>query len=199
MRTLLIDIPLGSTSPGTSPGRSSSQSPPKSPAESASLSPTELPYLSISPANSSRESLTESSPQSASLSLIEGLPRPTSPAKSPTEPLVKSLSQNAPLPIFTVPLGWTTNPVSTVYKEEWEGQIMARCYVLEPRNPIMEDDNAYTTIFQSGDKLYLWERMCDDLYEISCRDIRELALTISDTKLRELHRELIFTVLDFPN
>lgn len=59
----------------------------------------------------------------------------------------------------------------------------------------MEDNRALTTIFQSGDKFYLWERMEDGVDEIASRDIREIALVISQTTLRELRREPLTRIL----
>lgn len=48
----------------------------------------------------------------------------------------------------------------------------------------MEDNEAVTAIFLSGDKFYLWERMGDEVYEIVSRDIRDIALVISQSDLR---------------
>lgn len=52
----------------------------------------------------------------------------------------------------------------------------------------MEDDQGYVTIFRSGHKFYLWERMDDEVYEIVSRDIAEIASVISQSQLRELAR-----------
>jgi hypothetical protein len=95
---------------------------------------------------------------------------------------------------FAAPPGWTTNPASPVYYEEWEGpeskgQRITRYYDLEPGRPIMEDDKAWKSIFQSGDRFYLWERIGYDVCETASRDIREIVRIISQTGLRELVRE----------
>ena len=48
----------------------------------------------------------------------------------------------------------------------------------------MEDNEAWTTIFLSGNKFYLWERIGDEVYEIVSQDIREIAFVISQSGLR---------------
>ncbi|KGO74288.1 hypothetical protein PITC_031390 [Penicillium italicum] len=124
-----------------------------------------------------------------------------SPAKSPANNFIMPVSMDLVIVLgripenfqFTVPPGWTSTPPSPVYHEEWEGidsegQIIARCYGLEPGQPVMEDDQAWVTIFRSGDKFYLWERMDDEVYEIVSRDIAEIAFVISQSELRELAR-----------
>jgi hypothetical protein len=100
---------------------------------------------------------------------------------------------------FTVPPGWTSTPSSPVYYEEWdgadsEGQTVARCYGLQPGQPVMEDNEAWTTIFLSGNKFYLWERMGDEVYEIVSQDIREIAFVISQSELRELARKPLLRI-----
>ncbi|KAJ5972726.1 uncharacterized protein N7479_002644 [Penicillium vulpinum] len=105
---------------------------------------------------------------------------------------------------FVIPPGWTTNSPSPAYKEEWEGpesedQTTARYFGLGPGRPIMEDDNDYETIFQSGDKFYLWDRMCDDVYGIFSRDINEVALLIAEKGLKELRREAAILFPESPN
>ncbi|KAJ5510243.1 hypothetical protein N7453_002346 [Penicillium expansum] len=99
---------------------------------------------------------------------------------------------NSPsLPPFTVPPGWTREMSSPDIRHEWEGHesegpTLARQYGLGPAWPVMEDTEASFTIFQSDGKFYLWQRMEDDLYEIGCRDICEIALKISQSKFRDL-------------
>jgi hypothetical protein len=98
-----------------------------------------------------------------------------------------------------VPPGWTSTPSSPVYYEEWdgadsEGQTIARCYGLQPGQPVMEDNEAWTTIFLSGNKFYLWERMGDEVYEIASQDIREIAFVISQSELRELARKPLLRI-----
>ncbi|KAJ5912034.1 uncharacterized protein N7473_001337 [Penicillium subrubescens] len=95
------------------------------------------------------------------------------------------------LPSFTIPPGWTSSPLSPVYHEEWdgpdsEGQTIARCHGLQPGKPVMEDNEAWTTIFLSGNKFYIWDRMDDGMIEIVSQDICEIARTISESELREL-------------
>ncbi|KOS43421.1 hypothetical protein ACN38_g5654 [Penicillium nordicum] len=85
------------------------------------------------------------------------LPKSTLPAGSPT----KSTSEVPHVPPFIAPPGWTTRPGSPRFECEWdgvdsEGQKIARSYGLAPGRPLLEDDDASLTIFQSGDKLYLW-------------------------------------------
>lgn len=58
----------------------------------------------------------------------------------------------------------------------------------------MEDNEAWTTIFRSGDKFYLWERMGDVVYEIVSQDIREIAFVISQSELRELARKPLIRI-----
>lgn len=60
----------------------------------------------------------------------------------------------------------------------------------------MEDYECLTTILQSGDKFYLWERMCDGVDEIASRDKREIARIIAQSGLKELCREAVPLVLD---
>jgi hypothetical protein len=50
----------------------------------------------------------------------------------------------------------------------------------------MEDNEAWTTIFLSGNKFYIWDRMDDGMIEIVSQDICEIARTISESELREL-------------
>jgi hypothetical protein len=71
---------------------------------------------------------------------------------------------------FTDHPGWTSNPSSPDYQEEWigaesEGQIIARFYGLQPGQPVMEDNNEWHTIFLSGDKFCLWGRLNDEVEE----------------------------------
>lgn len=92
---------------------------------------------------------------------------------------------------FTIPPGWTSSPLSPVYHEEWdgpdsEGQTIARCHGLQPGKPVMEDNEAWTTIFLSGNKFYIWDRMDDGIFEIVSQDICEIVRTISELELREL-------------
>ncbi|KAL2819470.1 hypothetical protein BJX63DRAFT_382138 [Aspergillus granulosus] len=118
------------------------------------------------------------------------------PSRTSTPPSVALLSAKSPekgfgLPSFTAPPGWTASPSSPVYYEEWdgadsEGQTIARRYGLQPGQPVMEDNEAWTTIFQSGDKFYIWERIGDEVCEIISRDIREIAFVMSQSELREL-------------
>lgn len=53
----------------------------------------------------------------------------------------------------------------------------------------MEDNKGWSTIFLSGNKFYLWERIGDEVEEIVSQDIREIAFVISQSKLRELARK----------
>jgi hypothetical protein len=53
----------------------------------------------------------------------------------------------------------------------------------------MEDVQAGTTIFQAGDRFYLWDRMDDGVFDVALRDIWDICLVISQSKLRELERE----------
>jgi hypothetical protein len=106
-----------------------------------------------------------------------------SPVESPRKSFVKDCQ-------FRVPLSWTSSPLSPVYYEGWdgadsEGQTIARCYGLQPGQPVMEDSDAWTTIFLTGDKFYLWEWIGDEVYKIISQDIREIALVISQSELRE--------------
>ncbi|OKP00318.1 hypothetical protein PENSUB_7775 [Penicillium subrubescens] len=59
----------------------------------------------------------------------------------------------------------------------------------------MEDVQAWTTIFQAVDRFYLWDGMDDGVFEIALRDIREIYLVISQSKLRELERERVTRIL----
>ncbi|OQD95800.1 hypothetical protein PENVUL_c101G07898, partial [Penicillium vulpinum] len=175
-------------SPLKSPLKSLTESPAELPAESPSLSLTEPLRLPISPSSSPFESPTNSPTQSDSLRL---------------GPLPLASRQPSQLR-FVIPPGWTTNSPSPAYKEEWEGpesedQTTARYFGLGPGRPIMEDDNDYETIFQSGDKFYLWDRMCDDVYGIFSRDINEVALLIAEKGLKELRREAAILFPESPN
>lgn len=59
----------------------------------------------------------------------------------------------------------------------------------------MEDNEALPTIFLSGDKFYIWERMDDELYEIVSRRIRDIAFVVSQSDLRELRSEPLVRIL----
>jgi hypothetical protein len=48
------------------------------------------------------------------------------------------------------------------------------------------EDNTTFTIFQSNDKFYLLERIENGVHEFACRDIREIALKISESEFRGL-------------
>lgn len=70
--------------------------------------------------------------------------------------------------------------------DDSEGQSIARCYDLPPAQPVMEDKNGRTTIFQSGNKFYLWSRMCDGVEETVFQDIHEIASVIAQSQLTQL-------------
>jgi hypothetical protein len=53
----------------------------------------------------------------------------------------------------------------------------------------MEDNNGSHTIVLSRNKFYLWGRMNDKVGEIVSQDIREIAIPISQSGLRELARK----------
>lgn len=74
-------------------------------------------------------------------------------------------------------------------------QTIARCYGIKSGQPVMEDNEALTTIFLSGDKFYIWERMDDELYEIVSRRIRDIAFVVSQSDLRELRSEPLVRIL----
>lgn len=58
----------------------------------------------------------------------------------------------------------------------------------------MEFIEGLTTIFQSGDKFCLWERMCDGVAEITSRDIRDIVLVVAQSGLKELCMEEVSLV-----
>jgi len=62
----------------------------------------------------------------------------------------------------------------------------------------MEDKEAWTTIFQSGDKFYLWERIGDDVYEIVSRDISEITSMISRSQFGELAKKPVNRIMYIP-
>ncbi|RHZ64608.1 uncharacterized protein CDV56_109384 [Aspergillus thermomutatus] len=105
-----------------------------------------------------------------------------SPPKSGTWP---------PLPSFIAPPGWTTTPSGDTFKDEWlgrnsEGQIIARCHGLGPARPIMEDLQAWTTMFQADGKFFVWGRMDDTVREILSRDLHEILSAMATGGLREV-------------
>ncbi|KAJ6150033.1 hypothetical protein N7471_001232 [Penicillium samsonianum] len=82
-------------------------------------------------------------PPSKTSTVLVSPPRPP-PTKSPTESRTELPAHSASLPLFTVPVGWTTNPPSPAYKGEWEGpesegQMMARYFGLGRGRPSMEN------------------------------------------------------------
>ncbi|KAJ6151924.1 hypothetical protein N7497_006243 [Penicillium chrysogenum] len=125
-------------------------------------------------------------------------PTSTFPARSPT----KSTSEGPLVPPFIVPPGWTARPGSPGFECEWDGvnsagQKIARGYGLAPGRPILEDDDASMTIFQSGDKLYIWDVVCHDVYEIASQDINEVARVLSqEGGLKKLQKCLLDPVED---
>jgi hypothetical protein len=53
------------------------------------------------------------------------------------------------------------------------------------------------TIFQSGDKLYIWDVVCHDVYEIASQDINEVARVLSqEGGLKKLQKCLLDPVED---
>ncbi|CAG8903307.1 unnamed protein product [Penicillium egyptiacum] len=107
-------------------------------------------------------------------------PKSTLPARSPA----KSTTKVPLVPPFIVPPGWTTRPGSPSFEYEWDGvdsagQKIARGYGLAPGRPILEDDDASTMIFQSSDKLYIWDVLYHDVYEIASQDINEVVRVLS--------------------
>lgn len=59
----------------------------------------------------------------------------------------------------------------------------------------MEDKEAWRTIFQSGDKFYIWVRVGDEVYEIvGFQDIREIASVISQSGLNGLNTKPLFAL-----
>ncbi|KAJ5188090.1 hypothetical protein N7491_004415 [Penicillium cf. griseofulvum] len=117
-------------------------------------------------------------------------PKYTLPARSPPS-----------LP-FIVPPGWTTRPGSPSFEYEWDGvnsagQKIARGYGLAPGRPILEDDDASTMIFQSGDKLYIWDVLYHDVYEIASQDVNEVARVLSqEGGYKKLQKSLLDPVED---
>ncbi|KAJ6190915.1 hypothetical protein N7519_000936 [Penicillium mononematosum] len=107
-------------------------------------------------------------------------PKSTLPARSPTK--------------FIVPPGWMARPGSPDFEHEWDGvdsagQKIARSYGLAPGRPILEDNDASRMIFQSGDKLYIWDVLYYDVYEIASQDIKEVARVLSqEGGYKMLHR-----------
>ncbi|CAI7570982.1 unnamed protein product [Penicillium glandicola] len=94
------------------------------------------------------------------------------------------------------PLPPTTQLASLTIRHEWEGresegQTIAREYDLAPARPVMEDNQTLFTIFESDGKFYLWQRIDDDVFEIACRDIREIACKISQSQFREQRTSLL--------
>lgn len=53
----------------------------------------------------------------------------------------------------------------------------------------MEDNDADTLIFQSGDKFYLWNELCNGVDEIASRDIHVTAGVLSQEGLKKLVTE----------
>lgn len=62
----------------------------------------------------------------------------------------------------------------------------------------MEDNDADTLIFQSGDKFYLWDELCNGVDEIASRDIHETAGVLSQEGLKKLQRRRIDPIHDLP-
>jgi hypothetical protein len=60
----------------------------------------------------------------------------------------------------------------------------------------MEDKDAYCTIFQSGEKVYLWYQMYHDVDEIASRDIREIAHALAQGGLKHLQTGPVTQVRD---
>ncbi|PKY02304.1 hypothetical protein P168DRAFT_329249 [Aspergillus campestris IBT 28561] len=105
-----------------------------------------------------------------------------------------SMNTNTSLPAFTDPPGWTSHPPSpTLYHEEWigpnsNGQVIAESYDLEPGQPVIEDTEGWHTIFNSGDKFYLWGRLGDEVEEFVEGDILVIVEAIRRDGLRGLER-----------
>ncbi|KAJ5827411.1 hypothetical protein N7447_004174 [Penicillium robsamsonii] len=94
---------------------------------------------------------------------------------------------------FIVPPGWTARPGSPSFEYEWDsvnsaGQKIARSYVLTPGRPILDDDDVSLTTFQSGDKPYIWDVLCYDVYEIAPQDINEVARILSQKGVSRSYR-----------
>ena len=103
---------------------------------------------------------------------------------------------------FIVPPGWTTCPGSPNFEYEWDGvdsagQKISQGYGLALGRPILEDDDASTMIFQSSDKLYIWDVLYHDVYEIASRDINEVARVLSQEECyKKLQKRLLDPVED---
>ncbi|KAJ5816562.1 hypothetical protein N7447_008795 [Penicillium robsamsonii] len=101
-----------------------------------------------------------------------------------------------------VPPDWTTCPGSPSFEYEWDGvdsagQKIARGYGLTPGRPILDNNDASTIIFQSGDKLYIWDVLYHDVYEIASQDINEVARVLSqEGGYKKLHKRLLDPVED---
>ncbi|KAJ5195667.1 hypothetical protein N7449_006146 [Penicillium cf. viridicatum] len=125
-------------------------------------------------------------------------PKSTLPARSPA----KSTTKFPLAPPFIVPLGWTTRPGSPSFEYEWDGvysagQNIARGYGLALGRPILEDDDASTMIFQPSDKLYIWDVLYHDVYEIGSQDISEVARVLSqEGGYKKLQKRLLDPVED---
>ncbi|KAJ5100720.1 hypothetical protein N7456_006772 [Penicillium angulare] len=105
--------------------------------------------------------------------LAETLAETRSPLKRPT------------LPPMSAPEGWNIEPSTFLSQDDWddcnsEGHVVARCYGLEGGRSVMEDHNGFTTIFESGDKLYLWARLNNEVYEMKARNLRDLIVAMSE-------------------
>jgi hypothetical protein len=60
----------------------------------------------------------------------------------------------------------------------------------------MEGKDAYYTIFQSGEKFYLWYQMYHDVDEIASRDIHETAHALAQGGLKHLQTGPVTQVPD---
>jgi hypothetical protein len=77
------------------------------------------------------------------------------------------------------------------------GQKIAQGYGLAPGRPILEDDDASTMIFQSSDRLYIWDVLYHDVYEIVSQDINEVARVLSQKEdYKKLQKRLLDPVED---
>ena len=61
----------------------------------------------------------------------------------------------------------------------------------------MEDDYGFAQIFISGNKLYLWDMMNHEIYEIFARDIHEIAQTLRDGGQGALKTESLVQVFEY--
>ncbi|KAK4864011.1 hypothetical protein LT330_010221 [Penicillium expansum] len=157
-------------------------------------------------------SVTRSPPPTPPKSTLPARSRAMSTAVPPVEP-ADSLERDAALcpPIYRGHKSqfvnqlhdcWTTCPGSPNFEYEWDGvdsagQKISQGYGLALGRPILEDDDASTMIFQSSDKLYIWDVLYHDVYEIASRDINEVARVLSQEECyKKLQKRLLDPVED---